>query len=99
MLKFSPSSNGNFPNSSEGNEEDAIHKREGNETSRDDRSNVEVVLIQDADGGSKKREENEHLHHVDVVLLIGLDITEHTEAEQDQQAVDELKQRGEEGRG
>ena len=45
MLKFLLSSNGHFPNSSEGNEEDAIDKREGNETSRDDRSNIEVILI------------------------------------------------------
>ena len=60
---------------------------------------MEVILIQDADSGSKEREENEHLHHIDVVLLIGLDIAEYTEAEQDQQAVDELKHRGEEGRG
>ena len=88
-------SNGDFPSSSEGDEQDAIYEWECYAASGHYRTYVEVIFIQDADSGSKEREENKHLCHIDVVLLVRLDVAEHTETENNQQTVDELKQRRE----
>ena len=100
MLEL-PSSNGDLPESPEGDEQDAIDEREGYESGGDNGTNVEVILVQDADSGSKERQENQHLHDVDVVLPVRLDKAEDTQAQHYQQAVDELKKRffGGEGEG
>ena len=98
MLKL-PSSNGDLPESPEGNKQEAIDEREGYESGGDGGANVEIILVQDTDSGSEEGEENQHLHHIDVVLPVRLDKAEHAQTQHYQQAVDELKQGGGGGEG
>ncbi len=72
-------------------EECSVEVREGDADHRRFSAHMEVIVpVVDGEGGGEEGQDDQTLHHVDVVLLVGLDDAEHSEAQHDQHGVDKL---------